>query len=164
MPQLPVIDGFEFARSGSRQSGDCAAKDFRRLLEALYASEGTIHYELQGLPQELGRPALRLSVAGQLQLICQRCLGPLRFDLHSETLLLLFAAEAELAAVPIEAEGPERIVAGREMPVLDLVEDEVLLAVPYAPRHEQCSTHDGDAPAAPQRPFAGLRALLGGKH
>lgn len=164
MPQLPVIDGFEFARSGSRQSGDCAAKDFRRLLEALYAPEGTIHYELQGLPQELGRPALRLRVAGRLQLICQRCLGPLQFELRSETQLLLFAEDAELAAAPIEADGPERIVASRDMPVLDLVEDEVLLAVPYAPRHEQCTTRDGHAPGAPQRPFAGLRALLGEKH
>ncbi|TAK53084.1 MAG: DUF177 domain-containing protein [Betaproteobacteria bacterium] len=164
MPQLPVIDGFEFARSGSRQSGDCAAKDFRRLLGALYAPEGTIHYELQGLPQELGRPALRLSVTGRLQLICQRCLGPLQFELRSATQLLLFAEDAELAAVPIEAEGPERIVASRDMSVLDLVEDEVLLAVPYAPRHEQCTTRDGHAPDAPQRPFAGLRALLGGKH
>jgi len=164
MPQLPVIDGFEFARSGSRQSGDCAAKDFRRLIGALYTPESTIHYELQGLPQELGRPALRLNVAGRLQLVCQRCLGPLQFDLRSETQLLLFAEEAELAALPIEAEGPERIMARREMPVLDLVEDEVLLAVPYAPRHEQCSTRDGHAPDAPQRPFAGLRALLGEKH
>ncbi|TAK41030.1 MAG: DUF177 domain-containing protein [Betaproteobacteria bacterium] len=164
MPQLPLIDGFEFARSGSRQSGDCAAKDFRRLLGALYTPEGTIHYELQGLPQELGRPALRLRVAGRLQLICQRCLGPLPFELRSETQLLLFAEQAELAAVPIEAEGPEHIVARREMPVLELVEDEVLLAVPYAPRHEQCSTRDAHAPNAPQRPFAGLRALLGEKH
>lgn len=163
MPQLPVIDGFEFARSGSRLSGDWPAREFRRLREALYGAEGMLHYDLRGLPVEQGRPALRLSVAGRLQLICQRCLGPLEYEVQAETLLLLFAQEAELAGLPVEVEGPERIVAQREMPVLELVEDEVLLAVPYAPRHEQCSSREGDASAAPQRPFAGLRALMGGK-
>lgn len=163
MPQQPVIDGFEFALSGSRLSGDWPATVFQRLREVLYVAEGTLHYELQGLPEQQGRPALRLRVAGRLQLICQRCLGPLEFDVKSEALLVLFAQEAELAGLPVEVDGPERIVAHREMSVLDLVEDEVLLAVPYAPRHEQCSSREGDAPAAPQRPFAGLRALLGGK-
>ena len=163
MPQLPVIDGFEFARSGSRLSGDWPAKDFRRLHEGFHAPEGTLHYALEGLPLEQGRPALRVSVTGRLRLTCQRCLGPLEFELKSEALLVLFAQEAELAGLPVEVEGPERIVAQREMSVLDLVEDEVLLAVPYAPRHEQCSPRAGDVPVAPQRPFAGLRALMGGK-
>lgn len=163
MPQLPVIDGFDFARSGSRLSGAWPVRDFRRLREGLYAPEGTLHYDLQGLPVEQGRPALRVSVAGRLQLICQRCLGPLEYDLRSEALLVLFAQEAELAGLPVEVDGPERIVAQREMPVLELVEDEVLLAVPYAPRHEQCSSREGVASAALQRPFAGLRALMGGK-
>ena len=61
----------------------------------------------------------------------------------------------------------DRVVAGREMPVRDLVEDELILAVPYAPRHEDCE------PAARPRaqgqdekisPFAGLRGLMRGKH
>lgn len=161
MPHAPVIDGLEYARSGARLSGDWQVKDFPRLKDALYASSGTLHYGLQGLPQEQGRPALRLRVEGVLQLTCQRCLGPLEFALRSEALLLLFGHEAEIAV--LDAEGPERIVAEREMSVLDLVEDEVLLAIPIAPRHEQCSLREGDASAAQQRPFAGLRALMGGK-
>jgi uncharacterized protein len=164
MPQLPLIDGFEFARSGSRLSGDWPAKQFGRLRDVLYAPEGTLHFELQGLPQAQGRPGIRVAVAGTLLLTCQRCLGPLPFELQAESLLLLFGNEAELAALPVEAEGPERIAAGREMPVLDLIEDEVLLAVPYAPRHEECSSRKGHVPGAQQRPFAGLRSLLGGKH
>lgn len=161
MPHAPLIDGFEFARSGSRLSGHGQVKDFPRLRDELYASEGTLHYALHGLPQEQGRPALRLKVEGMLQLTCQRCLGPLAFALRSEALLLLYGDEAEI--VVLDAEGPESIVAEREMSVLDLVEDEVLLALPIAPRHEQCRSRAGDAPAAQQQPFAGLRALMGGK-
>lgn len=161
MPHALVIDGFEYARSGAGLSGDWQVKDFPRLRDALYVSHGTLHYALQGLPQEQGRSALRLSVEGTLQLTCQRCLGPLEFALRSEALLLLYGDEAEIAV--LDAEGPERIVAEREMSVLDLVEDEVLLAIPIAPRHEQCRSREGDASAAQQRPFAGLRALMGGR-
>lgn len=163
MPHVPVIDGFEFARSGAILSSHWQVKDFPRLQSELYANHGTLHYALRGLPQEQGRPALLLSVEGTLQLTCQRCLGPLEFALRSEALLLLSSDEAEIATLPVDAEGPERIVAQREMPVLDLVEDEVLLAIPIAPRHEQCRSREGDASAAQQRPFAGLRALMGGK-
>ena len=163
MPHAPVIDGFEFAHSGARLSGNWQVKGFPRLQDELYASHGTLHYALRGLPQELGRPALRLSVGGALQLRCQRCLGPLEFALRSEALLLLFGHEAEIAPLAVDAEGPDRIVAEKEMSVLDLVEDEVLLALPIAPRHERCRSPEGDASAAQQRPFAGLRALMGGK-
>lgn len=161
MPSVPVIDGFEFARSGARLSGNWQVKDFPRLREARYASHGTLRYVLQGVSQEQGRPALRLRVDGILHLSCQRCLEPLEFGLRSEALLLLFGHEAEIAV--LDAEGPECIVAEREMSVLDLVEDEVLLAIPIAPRHEQCSPQEADASAAQRRPFAGLRALMGGK-
>ena len=53
------------------------------------------------------------------------------------------------------------------MQVKALVEDEVLLALPIAPRHEACAAGELKAsPAgAPQTPFAGLRGLIGGtKH
>jgi fatty acid/phospholipid biosynthesis enzyme len=71
----------------------------------------------------------------------------------------------EIDAEPIEAQGPERIVAGREMPVHDLIEDELLLAIPIAPRHEHCAERNAPAAGAKHAPFAGLRGLLGGtKH
>jgi len=163
MPHASVIDGIEFARRSSKLSGSQPVSTLARVRENLLAAEGALRYEIEGLPQVQGRPALRVQVGGVLALRCQRCLGRLDFDLNSESLLLLYEAEAELAALPVDAEGPERIVARKEMPVLELLEDEVLLAVPYAPRHEECGPRAGDAPAATQRPLAGLRALMGGK-
>lgn len=163
MPHATVIDGFEFARSGSKLGGRRPVGDFPRVRENLLTADGTLEYEIEGLPQVQGRPALRVQVRGALALQCQRCLGRLDHEVRSESLLLLYGDEAELAALPVEVDGPERIVARKEMPVVELLEDEVLLAVPYAPRHAECKSRAGDAPAAPQRPFAGLRALMGGK-
>jgi uncharacterized protein len=165
MSHQPVINGLEFARTGAKLQGAWPAADFPRLRDALRTDEGSLRYELQGVPQEQGHPALRLKLEGALQLSCQRCLGALEYPLRIEVLLRLAATQAEADAEPIEAEGPELIVAGREMPVHDLVEDELLLAIPIAPRHEDCAGREGQAARAGQSPFAELRGLVGGtKH
>jgi uncharacterized protein len=157
-----VIDGLEFARTGSRLHGAWPVAGFSRLRDVLRSDEGTLQYELLGVAQARGYPALRFRVGGALQLVCQRCLGALEFPLHIDVSLGLAATQAEIDAEPLEAEGPERIVASREMPVHDLVEDEVLLAIPLAPRHERCASRDAGAASEESSPFAGLRGLVGG--
>ena len=169
MSHQPVIDGLEFAKAGSRLQGTWPVSEFLRLQDALRSSAGTVHYELQGVPEERGQPALRLKVQGELHLTCQRCLGALEFPLRIETSLRLATTQQEADAEPLEAEGPESIVAGKEMPVQALVEDEVLLAIPIAPRHEDCAgtarEEAAHAQGTRQTPFAGLRGLMGGtKH
>jgi len=165
MSHQPVIDGLEFAKAASKLQGAWPIAGFARLRDTLRAAEGTLTYELQGVPEEHGRPALRLKVGGVLPLVCQRCLGALEYPLQVEALLLLVATQAEVDAAPLEAEGPESIVAGRAMPVQALVEDEVLLAIPIAPRHLACEGRANQAEGGKTAPFAGLRGLMGGlKH
>jgi uncharacterized protein len=165
MSHQPVIDGLEFARTGSKLQGAWPVAEFSRLRDTLHTEQGTLQYELLGVPQERGVPALRLRVRGALQITCQRCLDALEFPLQIDVSLLLAATQAEVDAEPLEAEGPEQIVAGREMPVRELVEDEVLLAIPLAPRHEQCAGRAARAAGGYKSPFAGLRGLVGGsKH
>lgn len=163
MPHRPVIDGLEFARTGLNLRGEWPLADFPRLRDALRVDAGVLVYEVQGVPEEQGRPALRLRLAGVLQLTCQRCLGALEFPLRVGVSLLLAATQAEIDAEPLEADGPERIVAGKEMPVRDLIEDEVLLAIPIAPRHERCASRAAQGAGEKHTPFAGLRVLLNGK-
>jgi uncharacterized protein len=165
MSHPPVIDGLEFAKAGAKLQGAWPIAGFARLLDALRTEEGSLRYELQGVPEAHGRPALRLTVDGVLPLVCQRCLGALEYPLHVEALLLLAATQAEVDAEPLGAEGPESIVAGREMPVQALVEDEVLLSIPIAPRHAACAGESKAVAGARAMPFAGLRGLMGGmKH
>ena len=165
MPHQPVIDGLEFARTGAKLQGTWPIADFRRLRDALHADAGFLSYALQGVPEEQGCRALRLRVGGALQLICQRCLGALEFPLRIEVSLLLAATQDEIDTAPVEAEGPDCILAGKEMQVHDLIEDELLLALPIAPRHESCFGQVPDAARANPMPFAGLRGLIGGtKH
>ena len=158
-----LIDGFEFAQAGSRLSGDWPVSEFPRLRGELHSERGALHFELEGVPEEQGRPALRLRVTGVLDLACQRCLELLEHPLRADALLLLYAGEREFAALPVDAEGPEPILAAKEMAVRDLIEDEVLLAIPYAPRHEWCESRAGAEIAPRRKPFAGLRGLLDAK-
>ncbi len=165
MLHQPVIDGLEFARTGSKLQGALPVAGFTRLRDALSTSKGAVQYELLGVPEELGRPTLRLKVAGELQFVCQRCLGALEFPLRIDVSLQLAATQAELDAEPLAAEGPEGIVAGRQMQVRDLVEDELLLAIPLVLRHERCTEGGSQAWNEKRSPFAGLRGLVGGtKH
>jgi uncharacterized protein len=163
MLHRPVIDGLEFARSRGRLSGEWPIADFPRLRDAVQSGTA-LRYELEGVPEEQGRPALHVKVAGTLQLACQRCLGALEHPLRVDALLLLFDSESGFDAVSVDPEAPDGIVATKEMAVRDLIEEEVLLAIPYAPRHEDCESGTDAAGGPGARPFADLRSLLGTKH
>ena len=95
-----------------------------------------------------------------LQLACQRCLGLLAFPLGLDSTLVLARSEAEIEAQPVEPEGPERIVGRKDMEVGVLLEDEILLAIPFAPRHELCSGAEDRKGEDSTSPFTGLRGLL----
>jgi uncharacterized protein len=165
MPQpQPVIDGFEFASAGANLQGVWPIRDFPRLRDMLAAHEGEVAYELDGVRDERGRLGLRVRVRGTLGLRCQRCLEALPFELRSDETLVLAGTQAEIDAEPADVHSPDRVVAGKEMPVRDLLEDELILALPYAPRHEGCRAGASQDAAAKSLPFAGLRGLMRGKH
>ena len=77
---------------------------------------------------------------------------------------MLAATQAEIDAEPPDVNAADRVVAGKEMPVRDLVEDELILALPYAPRHEGCKARASQDAAEKSSPFAGLRGLMRGRH
>jgi len=110
-----------------------------------------------------GRPALRLRVNATLQLRCQRCLEPMPFQVQTDETLVLAGSLAEIHGDPADANAPDRVLAGRDMPVRDLIEDELILAMPYAPRHERCAAAAPASAGARRSPFAGLRGLVRGK-
>jgi uncharacterized protein len=165
MPQpQPVIDGFEFASAGASLRGALPIRDFPRLNDMLARHEGEVAYEIEGLRDERGRPGLRLKVRARLELRCQRCLEGLPFEVQADEVLVLAGTQAEIDAEPTDVHAADRVVAAKEMPVRELVEDELILALPYAPRHAECSARASTGAAEKVLPFAGLRGLMRGKH
>jgi uncharacterized protein len=156
-----VIDGLEFARHGNRANGSVAVKELRRVAEYLVSGEGELNCKLAGGRSEddSGHFELRLTIRGELQLRCQRCLEALRFPLHLDKRLRLVSPATEWPEGNVEDEDFDAVEASREMVVGLLIEDEVLLALPISPRHENCNTPQLKDMKQDASPFAVLRQL-----
>ena len=157
---FPHIDGFRFAESGDELRGRCKVSGFSRLRDLLNSDAGELEYAVFGTRDDVGRPAIGIRIDGELQLTCQRCLKAMPFPLGVDGILVLAKSEAEIEAQPIDPEAPDRVLAGKEMEVGTLLEDEILLALPFAPRHGHCSASGVDKGEAQASPFADLRGLL----
>ncbi len=156
-----VIDGPEFARRGNRTGGKVAVAGLLRVAEYLASGDGALDCAVQGGRSEdgSGHFELRLTLSGELQLRCQRCLEAMCFPLRLEKRLRLVMPGAEWPEEDVENEGFDAIPASREMVVGLLIEDEVLLALPIAPRHEVCGTPVMKDMQQDASPFAVLRKL-----
>ena len=93
---------------------------------------------------------------GSVRLECQRCLDSLDLPLHLVAELQFAASDEEIGAADDDA---ERILAGREMSITALVEDEVLLALPMVPKHERCGAAMNVESGAQVSAFQALAAL-----
>jgi uncharacterized protein len=131
-----VIDSLEFARVGQTLRGKLPLPGMSRLKDSLADELGSVEFEVTGGQDARSRPILTVAVRGTLQLRCQRCLEALSHPLHVLNTLLLVAA-GTAAAGELDDEDVEWIEASRELNVANLVEDEILLSLPYAPRHEE---------------------------
>jgi uncharacterized protein len=87
------------------------------------------------------RPVVLGSVHAMLPLECQRCLGVMEHRVTAEILLLVTAGEA--VAEPPEPYEALPVVADRVAP-LDLIEDELLLALPQIPMHSVGACRAGE--------------------
>jgi uncharacterized protein len=143
MPAQTVIDSLEFARTGQFLSGSLPIPGLARLRDSLHDELGEIQFEVRGTLDARGRPVLVLEIRGMLHLRCQRCLGLLEYPLWVSSTLLLTGHGAE----ELEDEEAESIEASSELDVGGLVEDEIILGLPYSPRHEEGTCRQGeDAP------------------
>jgi uncharacterized protein len=103
-------------------------------------SPGLVKYTISGRVSASGKHQLVLHVQAQLLLDCQRCLGPLVQVIDRQTVFELVRRESDIddSLDEDDDDAPEQIVGARKFDLLDLIEDELILEVPYVPRHEVC--------------------------
>ena len=155
MLQPAAIDGLAFARNAAVLEGRLGLESLPRLGQS-GCSALVLDFVLTGEINQRGKPGLKLAVDGSVRLQCQRCLGSLDLPLQVEAQLEFALNEAEIMAADDDI---ERLVAGREMSVAALVEDEVLLVLPMVPKHEQCSAAAELGANAKPSAFEALAAL-----
>lgn len=160
MPRRSVIpDPFRFASEGASVSGTIALIDLGRLSDVLVDTPGEVAYSLVG---EFGldrKARLRLKAAAVLPMRCQRCLGRMDWALDIEVALELVRPGQSIPEDEIENDEFDAIEAAPDLDVLALVEDEIVLAVPIAPRHESCDALHPVKGSEKESPFASLVKL-----
>ena len=141
-------------------SGEIPLVERPRLHDLLSSSQGLLSYTLRGLAGVNGKPPLmKLSVDGACALTCQRCLSELIYPVSINRQLALQDG-SDRFAVDDETDAYDVIEAEAEMDVFALIEDELLLSLPYAPKHQ-----DGKCRSAVEglqkssNPFAVLEKL-----
>ena len=157
------IDPWRAAKSGLSFAGELPLTRFPRLLEVGSVDEGEtpaqVSYRL-----DFGRDAQRsLVLEGwarvRLRLLCQRCLSDLWLDLDAPLALRL--ARVEPSAKASEGDYETLVVADDSLDPFELIEDELLLAIPPFPRHPvgecqapEAASGDRNAMPEPERPSA----------
>jgi uncharacterized protein len=139
-----VIDAMGFARAGRVLEGAVKTAELSRLCQGLPRDQGgQFVWRLEGRVDGQGRAWLQVQAQGDVRVVCQRCLSTFALGLRVSDSLGLVDDAAQLEAMDAleaEGEGPETeyIVADPRLDVQALVEDELILVLPYAPRHEVC--------------------------
>ncbi len=108
--------------------------------------------------------AITGSVRGELEVMCQRCLEPLRISVDNPIRLGVVTSIEEGNRLP-EAYEP-LLLEQEQIPFASIVEDELILAIPDIPKHVHCMpaktrSEDPDFEAAEEQPnpFAVLAQL-----
>ncbi|MBP0624290.1 YceD family protein [Cupriavidus consociatus] len=186
---LRALDLFAFCRKSESLSGDVAVRDLPRILAETAAQapasapEETLAYTATGFVREEaaepGAPVARrlfldVTIKGRMWLDCQRCLAPYAEPIDTATRFEVVESEEAADAAPMDDDEVDVIAGSKRFSLLELIEDEVLLALPVAPKHDACpSVHeslvtgtDGEAQpeAEPEEekrpsPFAALAGL-----
>lgn len=159
MKSAVVIDSLEFARSGEELSGEVSVAELTRLADALFDTDGHLRYRVRGGYDRHERPRLTLTVDGEINLTCQRCLDSLLYPIAVKSSLLLLTPDKSAQTGGID--DLDGVPADAHTDVCALVEDEVLLAVPFAARHPegQCAAAVKTANGRAASPFAVLASL-----
>jgi uncharacterized protein len=123
-----------FTRLKERLEGVIAPTDLPELTDFLAGPAGEIRYRISGnvLTDQLSsqKRQLKCIILGWFEVADPHTLLPDRFELDIESKLIVVSSESDLPPLEAEQDDEDYIVAGAEISVLDVVQEEVLLALP----------------------------------
>ena len=128
------IDVARAAQADRCYAGDARLSWMPRVVDLLDSpeEEQTISFEISASLDDQQVPRLAVHVHGSVPMTCQRSLKRYMQSIDSRSEIAPVASEAEAQALPEELE-PKLVPDGR-LRMVELVEDELLLALPLVPR------------------------------
>lgn len=173
------LDVAAFARAQAKLHGEIPPSRLPRLLQECapgVPAEAPVQWTAMGEQRTAtGGPSqawMHLEVSARVPLTCQRCLQPVVLPLSVDR-WFRFVVDEKTAMAEDDAADEDLLVISRRFDLPELIEDELLMAVPLVPLHEACPTAlpvpEADEPAqaarghaeAPEKPhpFAVLAQL-----
>ena len=135
------FDALRLARERGEIAGRVDPHVLPRVADVLSDGPASIAWRIEGIADAAGRPARRVALKGAVTLVCQRCLADFEWPIDQATEVLLARDESELSALDADS-SLEVVLAQGPVDSIALVEDELVLALPFAPRHAdgECAT------------------------
>ena len=161
MSQRIVIDSLAYALETGSLQGELPIASLTRVLDLLVDSTGVLSYRVDGKMGPRKRPQLVLAVDGVLALCCQRCLERIDYPVKLRSVLEFVTDEEDLTQEELEDDAKDYLPAQEVVDVAALIEDEVILDLPPAPRHERCALPSAAREAEVLSPFSVLKDLKG---
>lgn len=136
------LDIRRFAEQGAELEARDPVGRYRRLAaETEGGAAREVHWQARGEilnPQHVQPQVwVHLQADATLPLVCQRCLHPVEVPVAVNRSFRFVADEATAAAEDDEAE-EDLLALSQGFDLQELVEDELLMELPVAPRHETC--------------------------
>jgi uncharacterized protein len=120
-------------------SGELDLGKLTRLAGLLHSDVGSVRASLRFRQRRDGWVGVELTYQAAVHLVCQRCLEPFRHEMTERVDVVLADAASVPPAVP-EGFEPFELEGGRLQPA-QLVEDELIVAIPLVAKHaviEEC--------------------------
>ncbi|MFC3551233.1 YceD family protein [Lysobacter cavernae] len=158
-----MLDAWRMVAARRGVEGRVPLSSLTRLQDSLVDTEGEVRFALDFDRDALKVPYVELRIDAELPLTCQRSLERFLLPVQIVQRLGLIRDEAEEAALPPGYE-PLLMPENGMLRTVELVEDELILAVPVVPISPGTETVEGDWPAEEAEserpnPFAALSAL-----
>jgi uncharacterized protein len=180
-----VIDIYEAARTGQSLTGTLELRDLPRALELreIPSADQALKLGEDGKIQEINWQAsffrvdvnaqaaqtwCRLSFQTRLLQRCVRCLEPVALAVNEERQFVFVASEDRAAELDEDLDQADVLVGSKRFDLAELIEDELILALPPLAQHEVCTlpteTNAEDLlEEAPPNPFEALKKVDWGK-
>lgn len=148
---LPAeIDPRKLAFKGGRVAGRVALAALPRLSELLCDDRGEVLVNMDFSVTDQGLRLIQGNLRTEVQLPCQRCLEPMPQQLAADFQLAVVASDDDAKLLPRGLD--PLVLAGDHIDPAEIVEEELLLTVPFVVYHppEQCRVGAAEMQVGPE--------------
>ncbi len=132
------VKPFQLAKVGRKMSGSLAVSEFKRVVESVFDSSGEVYYELNFGIDDRGYRNICGKITAEVSVLCRRCLEKVIVPVKVDVCLGLVTTDLQADNLPERYEPLLIENADRDeyISLIDIIEDEIVLALPISSSHE----------------------------